>query len=247
MPRKKYFQKSLHRSLNKVLFLKNSFPSKDKVAFSVSSYTVSLAINTRYSYLLFKLKFLLWTISPVVFVFFTKSKLLSPENTIAWNDLAQGLVAGLKVTTLLNHSQKIKKKRHLTGIELFWKEWSHTQRLTEGVKTSLLKTTLKAIGYLCYVYLLTKGMKKKQCSDVSKQIVTVWDKVSSDSTLLELAGWMELKELRQNWKLYSVAQKTMSSKVTRKLHDKQAGNEFEWDTSLNRSMKNQHYGHLKLI
>ena len=48
------------------------------------------------------------------------------------------------------------------------------------------------------MYLLTKGMKKKQCSDVSKQIVTVWDKVSSDSTLLELAGWMELKELRQN-------------------------------------------------
>ena len=247
MLRKKNFQKSLHRSLNKVLFLKNSFRNKDKVAFSLSSYTVSLVINTRYSYLLFKLKFLLWNISPVVFFFFSKSKLLSPENTIAWNDLAQGLVAGLKVTTLLNHLQKIKKKRHLTGIELFWKEWSHTQRLTEDVKTSLLKTTLKAIGYLCYVYLLTKGMKKKQCSDVSKQIVTVWDKVSSDSTLLELAGWLELKELRQNWKPYNVARKTMSSKVTRKLHDKQAGNAFEWDTSLNRSMENQHYGHLKLI
>lgn len=80
-----------------------------------------------------------------------------------------------------------------------------------------------------------------------KQIVTVWDKVSSDSTRLELAGWLELKELRQNWKLYNVPQKTMSSKVTRKLHDKQAGNEFEWNTSLNRSLENQHYAHLKLI
>ena len=166
MPRKKKFKKSLHRSLNKVLFLKNSSPSRDKVAFGLSSYTASLVINTRYSYLLFKLKFLLWNTSPVVFVFFTKSKLLSPENTIAWNDLAQGLVAGLKETTWLNHSQKIKKKRHLTGIELFWKEWSHTQRLIQGVKTSLLKTTLKAIGYRCYVNSLTKGVKKKQCSDV---------------------------------------------------------------------------------
>ena len=80
-----------------------------------------------------------------------------------------------------------------------------------------------------------------------KQIVTVWDKVSSDSVLFELTGWMEPRELRQNWKLYNVPRKTMSSKVTRKLHDKQAGNEFEWNASLNRSMENQLYGHLKLI